>query len=106
MVNVFILHKYLFLCVIRVIILLAAYSCYGDAIPRHQAPLEKTAVLGVCNPSERLHVKWRETLQRRKDRDSRLRARRDGRALNQIIAASVQACDRLGCSGYYHWSVV
>jgi hypothetical protein len=72
----------------------ADYASYGEKIPRYQADLEKRAVLGVCQPQERQHVKWRATLQRRKERDEKLRRRTEGKALGRVIAASVQACDR------------
>ena len=73
---------------------MAEYTSYGDLIPRYQADLEKKTVLGVCNPKERLHAKWRQTMARRKERDSKLKARQCNKELSKVIAASVQACDR------------
>lgn len=70
------------------------FVSYGEEIPRYAANLEKATVSGICNPNERLHVKWRQTLQRKKDRDKKLKARNDRKELMQTIAASVQASDR------------
>lgn len=73
---------------------LTEYTSYGEAIPRYQAGLEKNTVLSVCNPKERLHVKWRQTMARRKERDGKLKARHINKELSKVISASVQACDR------------
>ena len=70
------------------------YSSYGEEIPRYQANLEKSAVLGICNPSERMHIKWKQTLNKKKERDNKLKRRHETKNLGRIIAASVQACDR------------
>jgi hypothetical protein len=67
---------------------------YGEKIPRYAAPIEKNLVAGMLNPGERVHVKWRKTLSKKKERDKQLKGRRQKLELVKVISASVQACDR------------
>jgi hypothetical protein len=71
------------------------HKLYGDKLPRYATQLEKNIVLGVVNPSERVHNKWRKTLAKRKERDAQLQKRKDSIELIKVISSSVQACDRL-----------